>query len=100
MRYLITFQYDGTNYSGYQKQPNAVTIQSELEKVLTRINSNKQVFVSASGRTDARVHALGQRAHFDLNISINNHDLKRALNSLLPEDIYVKDVMQVEDTFH
>lgn len=100
MRYLITFQYDGTNYSGYQKQPNAVTIQGELEKVLTRINSNKQVFVSASGRTDARVHALGQRAHFDLDISINNHDLKRALNSLLPEDIYVKDVMQVEDTFH
>ena len=40
MRYLITFKYDGTNYSGYQKQPNAVTVQGELESVLTRINSN------------------------------------------------------------
>jgi len=100
MRYLITFKYDGTNYSGYQKQPNATTIQGVLEGVLTRINSNKQVFVSASGRTDAHVHALGQRAHFDLDISIIPSDLKKALNSLLPGDIYVTSVEQVEDTFH
>lgn len=100
MRYLITFKYDGTNYSGYQKQPNAVTIQGELESVLTRINSNKQVLVSASGRTDAHVHALGQRAHFDLDISILPNDLKRALNSLLPPDIYVTNVEEVTNDFH
>lgn len=100
MRYLITFKYDGTNYSGYQKQPNAVTIQGELETVLTRINSNKQVLVSASGRTDAHVHALGQRAHFDLDISILPDDLKRALNSLLPPDIYVTNVEVVNNDFH
>lgn len=100
MRYLITFKYDGTNYSGYQKQPNAVTIQGELESVLTRINSNKQVLVSASGRTDAHVHALGQRAHFDLDISILPNDLKRALNSLLPPDIYVTNVEEVTNGFH
>lgn len=100
MRYLITFKYDGTNYSGYQKQPNAVTIQGELESVLTRINSSKQVLVSASGRTDAHVHALGQRAHFDLDISILPNDLKRALNSLLPPDIYVTNVEEVTNDFH
>lgn len=100
MRYLITFKYDGTNYSGYQKQPNAVTVQGELESVLTRINSNKQVFISASGRTDAHVHALGQRAHFDLDISILPNDLKRALNSLLPADIYVTNVEEVSSDFH
>ena len=100
MRYLITFKYDGTNYSGYQKQPNAVTIQGELESVLTKINSNKQVIVSASGRTDAHVHALGQRAHFDLDISILSNDLKRALNSLLPSDIYVTNVEEVSSDFH
>ena len=100
MRYLITFKYDGTNYSGYQKQPDAVTIQGELESVLTRINSNKQVLVSASGRTDAHVHALGQRAHFDLDISILPNDLKRALNSLLPPDIYVTNVEEVTNDFH
>lgn len=100
MRYLIKFSYDGTNYSGYQKQPNAVTVQGVLEDVLTRINSNKQVLVSASGRTDAHVHALGQSAHFDLDISISSNDLNKALNSLLPGDIYVKEVEVVADTFH
>lgn len=100
MRYLITFSYDGTNYSGYQKQPNAMTVQGVLENVLTKINSNKQVFVSASGRTDAHVHALGQRAHFNLDVSIMPMALKKALNSLLPGDIYVKNVEEVTDTFH
>lgn len=100
MRYLITFSYDGTNYSGYQKQPNAVTIQGTLESVLTKINSNKQVLVSASGRTDAHVHALGQKAHFDLDISITPIALKKALNSLLPGDIYVKNVEEVDSSFH
>ena len=67
MRYFITFSYDGSKYSGYQKQPKGRTIQGELEKALKKINSNKVVSVSASGRTDAGVHALNQRAHFDLN---------------------------------
>ena len=100
MRYLITFSYDGKNYSGYQKQPNTTTIQETLETALTKINSNKKVFVSASGRTDAHVHALGQRAHFDLDVSIEPDNLKKALNSLLPDDIYVKNVEKVSNSFH
>ena len=99
MRYLITFSYDGSKYKGYQKQPNEATIQGELERVLTGIN-NSEVLVSASGRTDAGVHALNQTAHFDLNINITPEKLKMALNSLLPNDIYVKSVEEVDECFH
>ena len=64
MRYFIRFSYDGSKYKGYQKQPRMKTVQSELEKALKSINSNKQVSVSASGRTDAGVNALNQVANF------------------------------------
>ena len=66
MRYLITISYDGTDFSGYQKQPKERTVQSELEKALKEINGGKKVDVHASGRTDAGVHALNQKVHFDL----------------------------------
>lgn len=99
MRYLITFSYDGSKFQGYQKQPKARTVQGELEKVLKTINVEK-VEVEASGRTDAGVHALNQKAHFDLNISIDPDKLKLALNSLLPGDIYVKHAIIVKDDFH
>ena len=96
----MTFAYDGSKYNGYQKQPNGLTIQNMLEDALTSINNNKSVSVCASGRTDAGVHAYGQKAHFDLNTKISCDNLKRALNSLLPGDIYVKDVIEVDDNFH
>ena len=99
-RYFITFAYDGTNFSGYQKQPRERTIQNELEKALKEINENKKVEVHASGRTDAKVHALNQKAHFDLDIKITKEKLKKALNSLLPEDIHIKNVEEVSDNFH
>jgi len=100
MRYLITFSYDGTNFSGYQKQPKERTIQEELEKVLKQINDNKKVEVHASGRTDAKVHALNQKAHFDLDIKITIDKLQKGMNSLLPSDIYVKKIENVENDFH
>ena len=75
MRYLITFSYDGSKYSGYQKQPRKTTVQGELERVLTTINDNVKTRVNASGRTDAGVHALNQKAHFDLNINITPEKL-------------------------
>lgn len=99
-RYFITFSYDGTNFSGYQKQPRERTIQNELEKALKEINENKKVEVHASGRTDAKVHALNQKAHFDLDIKITKEKLKKALNSILPEDIHIKNVEEVSDNFH
>lgn len=100
MRYLITFSYDGSGYKGYQKQPKKKTIQGELEKALKKINDDVRVDVHASGRTDAGVHAYNQKAHFDLNINITPEKLFKAINSLIPDDIYIKKVEEVSDTFH
>lgn len=100
MRYLMTFSYDGSKYSGYQKQPNLLTIQEVLESKLTQINSNKTVNITASGRTDALVHALSQKAHFDLDVNYDCNKLKNSLNKMLPASIYVKDIEIVEDDFH
>ncbi|MBQ8193303.1 MAG: tRNA pseudouridine(38-40) synthase TruA [Bacilli bacterium] len=100
MRYLITLSYDGTNFSGYQKQPRERTIQGEIEKALKEISGGKKIDVHASGRTDAKVHAISGRAHFDLESNITTDKLKKALNSLLPNDIHIKKVEEVSDTFH
>ena len=100
MRYLITFSYDGSKYNGYQKQPDCKTIQGELENVLSKINSNNFVSVSSSGRTDTGVHAISQKAHFDLINDIEESRLKLSMNSLLPKDIYIKSVKKVSESFH
>ena len=100
MRYLMTFSYDGTNYNGYQKQPNLITVQSVIEDALTKINSNNKVLIHASGRTDSKVHALNQKAHFDLNNKLECSKIKHSLNSLLPQDIYIKSVEEVDENFH
>lgn len=100
MRYLITFSYDGSKYKGYQKQPRAKTIQGEIEKALKQINDDKAVSIHASGRTDAGVHAINQKAHFDLDMKITEEKLQNALNSLTPPDIYIKNIQTVTDDFH
>ncbi len=100
MRYLITFAYDGSGYKGYQKQPKKKTIQGELEKALKTINNDTKVEVHASGRTDAGVHAHNQKAHFDLDINITPNNLQKALNSLTPDDIFIRRVEPVSETFH
>ena len=96
----MTFSYDGTNFNGYQKQPRARTVQKVIEDALKEINSGKSVNVCASGRTDAGVHALNQKAHFEMNIKITPDKLLKGLNSLLPEDVYVKKIEEVSDDFH
>jgi len=100
MKYFMTFSYDGTNFSGYQKQPKKRTIQKEIEDVLKQINDGKSVSIHSSGRTDAGVHALNQKAHFELDINISPERLIRGMNSLLPLDIYVKNIDMVDDDFH
>ena len=72
MRYFMTFSYDGSNFLGYQKQPKGRTIQKEMENVLKQINGGKKVEVIASGRTDAGVHAINQKAHFNMDKDIDN----------------------------
>lgn len=100
MRYKMIFSYDGTMFSGYQIQKEKRTIQEELEKALTYINAKKKTKVTASGRTDRKVHAKMQVAHFDLDITITDYKLKSALNSLLPEDIHVTSVLKTSSDFH
>ncbi len=100
MRYLIKFSYDGTLFLGYQKQPNKRTVEGELEKALYSINNHKATRIYSSGRTDRGVHALGQTAHFDLEVNITLYKLKCALNSLLPDDIHVIEVNNVDESFH
>lgn len=99
MRYLIIFSYDGSKYYGYQKQLKKKTIQGEIEKALKKISKSK-INISSSGRTDRGVHAINQTATFDMNIKIEPKNLQKALNSILPDDIYIKDCQKVNDDFH
>lgn len=96
----MTISYDGSDFKGYQKQPRCRTVQGELEKVLKKINGDKDVSVCASGRTDAGVHAMNQKAHFDLDVEIDTDKLLKSVNSMLDDDIYVKNIVEVSDNFH
>ena len=107
-RIKLTVQYKGTNYHGWQVQPNGVTIQEVLQKTLHRI-LNQKVNVIGSGRTDSGVHALAQVCHFDYvgarfpRPGGETPPLQKiiyGLNSLLPEDIAVVDAKIVPQTFH
>ena len=99
MRYKIIFSYDGTNFNGYQKQPKLRTIQGEIEDALKFVGE-EDIELCASGRTDKGVHALNQKAHFDLNKNITCYKLKCALNTYTKNDIYIKDVKVVQNDFH
>lgn len=99
MRYLIDFSYAGCDFNGYQKQPSKRTVQGEIEKVLSKIN-NKDTNICAASRTDAKVNAIHQVAHFDFETKITPYKLKGALNSFLPNDIYINNVILVGDSFH
>lgn len=100
MKYFMTFSYDGTNFSGYQKQPRMRTVQKVIEDALKEINGGKLVNICASGRTDAGVHALNQKAHFEMDKKIDCDKLLKGINSLLPDDVYVKKIEEVSDEFH
>lgn len=86
--FKVTLSYDGTDFSGFQRQANARSVQEELEVALAAIEGT-HVTVAGAGRTDAGVHALGQVASFTLASAIAEYDLFRALNATLPEDVRV-----------
>jgi len=94
----LTIEYDGTNYHGWQIQPNGVTIQEVLEQALEKILGVK-IRLNGSGRTDAGVHALGQVANFIYADSIDLERLQRGLNALTPPDIVIKQAERVPDSF-
>lgn len=99
-RLKLTISYDGTNFSGYQVQPGERTVQLEIEKVLMKMHKGKKVHVTASGRTDAKVHAIGQVIHFDTDLQIPPEQYKKALNVQLPKDIRVLESCEVSEDFH
>lgn len=94
-----TVAYDGWAYAGWQKQENALGIQEIIESALEKIHK-KPTSIVASGRTDAKVHALGQVFHFESDGKIQPISYVRALNSLLPLDIRIQKAEKAEDDFH
>lgn len=100
VRYKAIIAYDGTDFSGFQRQPHARTVQEELEKTLTRMNNGAPIVVHGSGRTDARVHALGQVIHFDYPQERPLERMRFALDTQSPEDIACRQVELVADDFH
>ncbi|MGY0694048.1 tRNA pseudouridine(38-40) synthase TruA [Virgibacillus sp. FSP13] len=92
--------YDGSNFSGFQIQPKKRTVHGELEKALQKMHKGEHIRIQASGRTDTGVHAKGQTIHFETPFIIPEVNWKRALNTLLPGDLYVNDVEKVSAVFH
>ena len=99
-RYLCIVSYDGSNYSGFQRQENANSIQNELEKALK--NMTRQVIViQSAGRTDKGVHAINHAIHFDLDFEIEHLELWiKGINKRLPSDIIFKSIKLVDNSFH
>jgi tRNA pseudouridine38-40 synthase len=95
----LLIEYDGTNYHGWQIQPNGLTIQEVIEKKV-EIMTGEPVRLIASGRTDAGVHAIGQVAHFRTSASIPVEGFRGGLNSLLPRDIVIQSAEEVGAEFH
>lgn len=100
IRYKATIAYDGTDFSGFQIQPNGRTVQGEIERVLATISKNNNVRIHPAGRTDAGVHAIGMILHFDYPKGIHSEGLFKAMNVLLPADISVWSVEEVQPDFH
>lgn len=95
----LTIEYEGTNYSGWQKQENAITIQGKIEEAIEKATKEK-VKLIGSGRTDGKVHALGQVANFLTKSNIPGEKYKYALKFLLPEDITIIESEEVDLKFH
>lgn len=99
-RYRATISYDGTLFSGFQRQSHARTVQEEIEKTLQKLASGQPVPIHGAGRTDAGVHAYGQVIHFDLPQKRDLEKLRFALDTQTPADIDVVDLAIVADDFH
>lgn len=97
-RYFIEIAYDGTQYAGWQSQPQDTTIQDILEQKMST-QWREDIQVVGCGRTDAGVHAIGYFAHFDTSKELNDDHLHK-LNSYLPEDIVVHRIVQVKSDAH
>ena len=98
-RILLTVEYDGTSYAGWQRQINGLAVQQVLEEALSSACGH-HVAVTGSSRTDAGVHALDQKVHFDTDCTIPPDKYPFVLNTMLPPDIRVQDAREVPPDFH
>jgi tRNA pseudouridine38-40 synthase len=100
MRFKLTLEYAGMRYSGWQIQRNARTVQGEVERALLEVTRVKRFELYGSGRTDAGVHALGQVAHLDIDVTLPPETLRRRVNDTLPSDINILRIDKVRHRFH
>ena len=97
--YKLLIQYDGTDYSGWQIQINAITVQQKIVEAIEVI-TKKNVNLIGSGRTDRGVHALGQIANFKIETELDTYKFRYSMNSILPDDISILKIEKVEESFH
>lgn len=98
-RYLASVSYDGSNYSGFQRQLNSSSIQESIEKAIKNMTMIETTIHSA-GRTDKGVHALNHSFHFDLLVELDSDILLKGLNKRLSKDIRILDIKKVSNDFH
>ena len=100
MRYAMSLAYDGTHFFGWQKQPNQISVQEELEVAISKLLGGKAVDLVGCGRTDAGVHASYFVAHLDLETSIDTNQWVYKLNKMLPNSIVIFSLAEVSNEFH
>jgi tRNA pseudouridine38-40 synthase len=99
MRYFFEITYDGAKYNGWQNQANALGVQQVVEETLSKLLRDK-ISIVGSGRTDSGVHCIQQFFHADIQIEIKRQDFLQRLNSFLPKDIAIRDVLPVKPDAH
>jgi len=99
MRYFINLSYKGTNYHGWQIQPNAITIQEILQKALSTL-LKKETEIIGAGRTDTGVHASYFIAHFDTSDAIDTSSICFSMNRIIPRDIVIHSIYEVPNELH
>src|SRR6478735_11526863 len=99
MRYFFEVTYDGSNYNGWQNQANALGVQQVIEDTLSKLLRQK-ISIVGSGRTDTGVHCVQQFFHVDIETEIKRQDFLQRLNSFLPKDIAIRNVLQVKPDAH
>lgn len=95
----IIIEYDGTNFNGWQFQPHHRSVQGELQRAVKQISS-EEITVEGAGRTDSGVHARGQVGNFKIEKDIDLPELMKGLNAVLPDDVRVKSINEVDMNFH
>lgn len=99
-RFQLFIEYEGTRYSGWQRQENARTVQGELFKAAQKIFGENNFDIQGAGRTDSGVHALCQSAHLEVNTMLAPEIIKLKMNDLLPHDINILEIKKTSKTFH